>query len=234
MSLADEAILRLRELIQCGELLPGARLPPEPQLAAQLGVSRNPLREAVRALVVAKVLDVRRGDGTYVTSLEPGLLLEGLGVAVEMLRDDTLLEVVEVRRLFEPVATALAALRISDGQLAELRDILSAMRAASDNAEKLIGFDAAFHRAVVAATGNATLTTLLEGISSKTLRSRVWRGMVESNASDKTLDEHEAIYQALEARDPTLAQAAALMHVNTSGTWLTGTLSDMRDDQVAG
>src|SRR3954453_12837404 len=143
MALTDDAITTLRNMIQSGELPPGSRLPPEQQLSQQMGLSRSGVREAVKVLEAARVLDVRRGDGTYVTSLEPGLLLEGLGVAVEMLRDDTLLEVVEVRRLFEPVATALAALRISDAQLAELRDILWAMRAASDDAEKLIGFDAA-------------------------------------------------------------------------------------------
>src|ERR1044072_9416536 len=154
MSLTDEAIARIRQLIQSGDLPPGSRLPPEPQLAAQLGVSRNPLREAVKALGGARVLDVRRGDGTYVTSLEPALLLEGLGIAIELLRDDTLMEVIETRRLFEPVATALAATRVSDAQLAVIEEQLAAMREVSGDVEKLNHFDAAFHRAVVAATGN--------------------------------------------------------------------------------
>ncbi|MBB5131898.1 GntR family transcriptional repressor for pyruvate dehydrogenase complex [Thermocatellispora tengchongensis] len=231
MSLTDEAILRIRRLIQSGELPPGSRLPPEPQLAAQLGVSRNPLREAVKALVVARVLDVRRGDGTYVTSLEPRLLLEGLGLAVELLQDDTLLEIVEVRRLFEPVATGLAATRITDEQLAEVGEHLEAMRAASDDIEKLNRFDAAFHRAVVSATGNETLSTLLDGISSRTLRMRVWRGTVEANASHKTVAEHEAIYEALLARDATLAQAAALIHVSTTETWLRSVLGHVDGEE---
>src|SRR6476660_8809288 len=107
-------------MIQSGELPPGARLPPEPQLAAQIGLSRSGVREAVKVLESARVLDVRRGDGTYVTSLAPRLLLEGLGLAVELLQDDTLLDVVEVRRMLEPVATALAALRMSEEDLNEL------------------------------------------------------------------------------------------------------------------
>lgn len=74
MGVIDGAIDRLRDLIQRGELLPGQRLPPEGELS-MLGVSRNSLREAVRALIQANVLDVRRGNGTYVTSLEPQLLL---------------------------------------------------------------------------------------------------------------------------------------------------------------
>jgi DNA-binding FadR family transcriptional regulator len=76
VSLTDKAI----EQIRTGALPPGSRLPPEPDLAAQLGLSRNLAREAVKALAVARVLEVRRGDGTYVTSLQPSLLLEGLGV----------------------------------------------------------------------------------------------------------------------------------------------------------
>lgn len=220
MSLTDKAIDRIRELVQSGELPPGAKLPPEQQLAAELGLSRNLMREAVKALAVSRVLEIRRGDGTYVTSLEPELLLSGIGSAVELLRGDTLLELTEVRRLFEPVATGLAAGRISAEGLAEVARHLEAMQAARDDVEELNEHDAAFHRAVIAATGNATLATLLEGIASRTLRARVWRGLVDEDAAGRTLAEHEAIYQALAAGDAALAQAAALMHVNTTEQWL--------------
>ncbi|HEX8629799.1 MAG TPA: FadR/GntR family transcriptional regulator [Catenuloplanes sp.] len=220
MSLTDKAISKIRQLIQTGELTPGARLPPEQQLAADLGLSRNLMREAVKALVVARVLDVRRGDGTYVTSLEPQLLLQNVAVAVELLQGDTLLEITEVRRLFEPIATGLAATRVTDDDLAKIKGHLDAMREASEDAERLIHHDAAFHRAVVAATGNQTLTTLLEGISSQTLRARTWRGLIDANASGRTLAEHEAIYHALVSKDAPLAQAAALLHVNSSEAWL--------------
>lgn len=227
MSLTDEAISRIRALIQSGELPPGARLPPEHQLAAQLGVSRNPLREAVKALVVARVLDVRRGDGTFVTSLGPRLLLEGLGLAVELLRDDTLLETVQVRRILEPGATGLAASMITAEQLQEVGEHLDAMRAASDDVEKLNHHDAAFHHAVVRAVGNETLSTLLDGISGRTLRMRVWRGTIEAGSSHKTIAEHEAIYNALAAGDAALAQAAALVHISTTETWLRSVLGDV-------
>ena len=224
MALTDEAIAKIRGMIQSGELPPGARLPPEQQLAAQMGLSRSGVREAVKVLEAARVLDVRRGDGTYVTSLAPRLLLEGLGVAVELLRDDTLLEVVEVRRMLEPVATGLATLRMTGVQLDELGHILSDMAAAADDAEKLIEFDAAFHHAIIASTGNETLTSLVDGLSSRTLRARVWRGLIEANAAHTTIAEHQAIYQALRARDPALAHAAALVHVNTSEAWLRAVL----------
>ncbi|MDQ0596474.1 GntR family transcriptional repressor for pyruvate dehydrogenase complex [Streptomyces canus] len=226
MSLTDKAIEEIRELIQTGALPPGSKLPPEPDLAAQLGLSRNLAREAVKALAVARVLEVRRGDGTYVTSLQPSLLLEGLGGAVELLQGDSvaLQDLMEVRRLLEPMATALAATRISDAQLAEVQRHLDAMREARDDVEQLNAHDAAFHRAVVSATGNETLLTLLEGISGRTLRARIWRGLVDDKAAGRTLAEHEAIFHALSARDSALSQAAALLHVSNTEQWLRGHL----------
>ncbi|MFL6115438.1 MAG: FadR/GntR family transcriptional regulator [Catenulispora sp.] len=229
MSLADKAIDRIRELILSGELPPGSRLPPEQQLAAELGLSRNLMREAVKALVLARVLEIRRGDGTYVTSLEPAVLLEGLGSAVELLRADTQLELTEIRRLFEPVATALAAARITAAELGEVHRHLAAMQAAKDDVELLNRHDAAFHRAVLAATGNQTLASLLEGISSRTVRARVWRGLVDDAVADRTLAEHRAIYDALAAGDATLAQAVALVHVSTTERWLRDHLGDSEE-----
>ncbi|MGV4983685.1 FadR/GntR family transcriptional regulator [Streptomyces sp. NRAIS3] len=222
MSLTDKAIEHIRELIRSGALPPGSKLPPEADLAAQLGLSRNLAREAVKALAVARVLDVRRGDGTYVTSLEPSLLFEGLGGAVELLQSDSaaLLDLMEVRRLLEPAATALAATRISDDQLAEVKRHLDAMREARDDVEQLNAHDAAFHRAVISATGNDSLLTLLEGISGRTLRARIWRGLVDDQAAGRTLAEHESIFTALSARDAFLGQAAALLHVNNTEQWL--------------
>src|SRR5215213_9380986 len=74
----------IRQMIMSGELVPGSRLPVERELGERLGVSRGPLREGVRALVVLGVLETRQGDGTYVTSLGPSLLLAPVGLAVEL------------------------------------------------------------------------------------------------------------------------------------------------------
>ena len=139
--LTEQAIDKIRGLIIDGDLRPGARLPPEQELASQLGSSRNTTREAVRALVTARVLDVRRGDGTYVTSLRPELLLEGIGFAVELMQEESALELIEVRRALEPAATELAAERIDDAGLAELRRHLGLMRAAETDMERLVLHD---------------------------------------------------------------------------------------------
>ncbi|MEO3814951.1 FadR/GntR family transcriptional regulator [Sphaerisporangium sp. B11E5] len=220
MSLTEQAIEHIRQLIKEGVLSPGARLPPEQELAVELGLSRNLLREAVRSLVTTRVLEVRRGDGTFVTSLKPELLLEGVGLAVEMMRGDDLLEIMEVRRLFEPVATGLAATRITAAQLLVVESHLKAMIAAQDDVEALNHHDDAFHRAVFEATGNRSLFALLSGIAGQTLRARVWRGLVEDNVAGRTVIEHTAIYQALADGDASLAQAVALVHVSTTETWL--------------
>jgi GntR family transcriptional repressor for pyruvate dehydrogenase complex len=215
VSRTAEAIERLRGLIADGTLPPGAKLPREPDLAAQLGLSRSSLREAVTALAHAQVLDVRRGDGTYVTSLEPSLLLEGIGLAVELVRDDTLPEVFEVRRLLEPAATALAARRIGPEDLAALRGHLEAMRTA-ETAEELLVHDVRFHDQVMASTGNRSLASVIGGLSAPTVRARIWRVNIESGARSEIMSQHESIYQALESHDPLLAQAAALVHVAES------------------
>src|SRR5437867_12882563 len=131
-SVTQEAIEKIRELIASGEWGPGTRLPREADLAAQLGLSRNSLREAVRALSLARVLEVRQGDGTYVSSLEPGELLEPTRFAVHLLRGSTVLELFEVRRMLEPEAAALAALRAGDETKAALRRELDRMYAAGD------------------------------------------------------------------------------------------------------
>lgn len=216
VSLTEQAIATIRRLILSGELAPGSRLPPENELAALVGSSRNTTREAVATLAAARVLNVRRGDGTYVTSLRPELLLHGIGSAVDLVPDENLLELVEVRRALEPAATELAALRATPEQLAAIREQFDLMVAAGADPERLVTHDTAFHALVAEASGNATMGAVLSGISSRTLRVRVWRGLVDDSAHQRTVAEHETILAALTARDPVLARAAATVHVATT------------------
>lgn len=99
--MTDEAIHKIKEMILSGELRPGDRLPPEKALSESLGLSRNSMREAIKALEVIRVLDVRRGDGTYVTSLEPRLLLEAMSFFVDLQDDSSVLELFAVRRILD-------------------------------------------------------------------------------------------------------------------------------------
>ncbi len=231
MAVTDRAITSIQDLIRSGALPPGARLPPENELASQLGVGRSSVREAIKALALIRVVDVRQGDGTYVTSLEPHLLLEGVGFAVDLVQDDSILEVVEVRRMLEPVATGVAAERIDDATLDRLAEYVAGMERAGSDQEQLIHCDHAFHSSVLAATGNRTLMSVLDGLSSRTLRARIWRGVLDGDASQQTIREHRAIHDALASHDRPLAEAAALMHVATSERWLRDVLSRRQDSQ---
>ena len=223
--LTEAAIARMREMIATGDLEPGARLPPESELAHLLGASRNTVREAVRALVTVHVLDVRRGDGTFVTSLRPELLLEGFGAAVDLMQEGFSLELIGVRRILEPAATALAAERIDDEALATLGDYLQRMRDAGSEAER-IEYDAEFHRLIAARSGNQTLASMLNAVSSRTLRVRAWRGVAEEGAGPRTVAQHRDILDALIARDPSRAASAALVHVATTEAWFRQAAAD--------
>jgi GntR family transcriptional repressor for pyruvate dehydrogenase complex len=229
MGVIDTAITGIRDRIAAGELAPGDRLPPEAELAALLGVSRNSLREAVRALIQANVLDVRRGDGTYVTSLEPQLLLSGLAFVMDLMQDRTVLELFEVRRLLEPAATGVAASRITDDSIGQLRELLGAMRR-STTAEELITLDVEFHRSIVEASGNQTLVSLLEALFTRTARARIWRGIWDRAALDWTYAQHDLIVDALAQRDAALATAAATVHVAASERWIKHLLEE--DDEL--
>lgn len=219
MAVTDAAILKIKEMIVSGELSPGSRLPPEKELSEALGLSRNSLREAVKALEVIRVLDVRRGDGTYVTSLEPRLLLEAMSFVVDLHRDDSVLEVLAVRRMLESQAAALACRSITDERLAAIEQRLADVGADAD-VESLVAHDIAFHRAIAEATGNAYLTSLLDSLSGDTVRARVWRGITEGGSVARTIDEHRGILDALRQRNAELAQALMFVHVSGVEHWL--------------
>ncbi|MYS20426.1 transcriptional regulator, GntR family [Streptomyces sp. DvalAA-14] len=223
MAVTDEAIEKIKEMIVSGALRPGDRLPKESELAAELGLSRNSLREAVRALSLIRILDVRQGDGTYVTSLDPQLLLEALSFVVDFHRDDTVLEFLAVRRILEPAATAMAALRIPIEDLDVLEGKLDAL-GAEPLVEELVASDLEFHRGIVQSSGNSVLCSLLDGLSGPTTRARVWRGLTQEDAVSRTLYEHRAILTALRDRDAEAARSWATVHVASVEQWLRSTL----------
>src|SRR5437868_14120268 len=123
----DQAIAKIKDLISSGEVTAGSRLPTERELTQRFGVSRSSLREAIRALALVGVLESRVGDGTYVTTLEPELLLTGMGFVSDLVSGDTLLELHQVRRILEPVATGMAATRLTDDDYAALETCLARM-----------------------------------------------------------------------------------------------------------
>lgn len=224
MAVTDDAIGKLKEMIVSGALRPGDRLPRESELAARLGLSRNSLREAVCALSLVRVLDVRQGDGTYVTSLEPRLLLEVLRFTVGLRREDTVLEFLAVRRILEPAATAMAAARISEEQLDWLEARLDALEAldAEQSVAEPAACDLEFHRGIVRGAGNSVLCALLDGLSEPAGRGRVRPGPVGRDAVGRTVREHRAILAALRERDAEAARSWATVHLLGVEEWARG------------
>jgi GntR family transcriptional regulator, transcriptional repressor for pyruvate dehydrogenase complex len=219
MSVTDEAIEKIKEMIISGALRPGDRLPREADLAQRLGLSRSSLREAVRALSLVRILDVRQGDGTYVTSLDAALLLDALSFVVELHQDRSVLELLEARRLLEAEAAALAAVRREPEQIAELRELIAAMPGCT-GVEQFVENDISFHRTIAGAAGNGIVSSLLESLSGRTIRARIWRAITEGGAIDRTVADHQAICDAIERRNPELARAWMTAHVASVESWL--------------
>jgi GntR family transcriptional repressor for pyruvate dehydrogenase complex len=230
-SATDQAMAKIKELISSGEFTAGERLPTERELTRQFGVSRSSLREAVRALALVGVLESRVGDGTYVTTLEPELLLMGIGFVSDLARADSLLEIHQVRRLLEPEATRLAAAVLTEDDLRRLEERLHEMESA-DGVQAFIDADAAFHSVILDACGNATLASLIQNLSSGTLRARMWQTIVARGAVEATLASHRNIYNALVARDAETAAAADVMHLAIAEEWLRSMLAQGQDSLV--
>ncbi|MEH0573522.1 MULTISPECIES: FadR/GntR family transcriptional regulator [Streptomyces] len=225
MALTDEAMDKIKAMIVAGELAPGSRLPREDVLAGQLGLSRSSLREAVRALTAMRILVARQGDGTYVSSLEPHLLLETLSFAADVSQGRTALQLLQVRRFLESQATGLAAAVLQPQDLKELRDILDRCRSAA-TVDEFVAHDIAFHLRIVEAVANPVLSMLLQVLSTRTQRVRIVRGSRTRDALDSAHRDHEEILRALQARDALLAASAATVHITAVEQWLATSLSD--------
>jgi GntR family transcriptional regulator, transcriptional repressor for pyruvate dehydrogenase complex len=219
VAVTDEAILKIKEMLISGQLRPGDRLPPEKELSDALGLSRSSLREAVKALELIRVLDVRRGDGTYVTSLEPRLLLEAMSFVVDLHQDASVLDLFEVRRILEPAAAVIAARKATAEDLERLKQILTEVDA-STSIEDLVAHDLKFHGYISDLSGNSYLSSLLESLSSRTLRARIWRGLTEEHAVERTLAEHRAIVDAMVTGDPELVRSCVTVHISGVERWL--------------
>jgi GntR family transcriptional regulator, transcriptional repressor for pyruvate dehydrogenase complex len=217
-SVGGETIRRLKAMITSGQFSAGERLPSERDLAADLAVSRNSLREAIRALSLVGILEARHGDGTYVTSLAPRLLLDSLSLLGEISGDATVLDLLAIRRILEASAAEQAAARITEEQLDELERCVEAMnhdpQRGDGSVEQVVSqADVRFHSIIGEASGNPALAALVDTLNSRTLQARVWRGYAQVGVFASTLAEHAAILSALRDRDPSRAFAHAAAHI---------------------
>lgn len=218
MSVTDQTFEALRGCILSGEYAPGERLPAEAELAKRFGVGRNSVREAVRALSHTQLLTVRRGDGTYVSSLAPNELLAGIGLAASLARDDAVIEVVEVRRMLEPESTALATPNASPQLFERLEKTLDRMADSLGDYPRFMEADVEFHQAIAEASGNSWLAAILGGLAQPTIVARRRRVERHEEVGNLTLIQHGNIVQAMRTGDPETARAYAFVHVSSTLT----------------
>ncbi|WP_066461229.1 FadR/GntR family transcriptional regulator [Sanguibacter suarezii] len=217
MSRTDQVVDGIKSMLLDGRLAPGDRLPVEKDLAADLGVSRGSLREGLRALATLGIVDSRQGDGTYITSLDPELLLAPLSFVVDLQGHSDATDFHEVRRVLETESAGLAALRMDDAALARARqtldDAAEILGGTEVDHDALLDTDIAFHQVIAVSSGNPVLAALVEALASRTARARLWRGMTQEGVEHRTHSEHEAIYAALVAGDPDRARLRMANHL---------------------
>ena len=216
----DQIAARLIALITERQLKAGDRLPPERELAATMQVSRSSLREALRALAMVGVVEMRHGDGTYLTSLETDQLLRPVSLVLS-LSDSSLAELFEARKLVEPGLAALAAHRISDAEAAELCSRADETAAALDDAEAFMWADIELHALIAKAADNAVLCRLLDSIASMGIASRRRTGRLAAVRRQSAHD-HREIAAAIAARNAEAAHAAMLRHLENVERAVTG------------
>ncbi len=199
-------------------MAPGTRLPAERELALQLGVSRPSLREALIALEIDGQVDIRGGSGVYVCAPPAGS-----GGATSALGDSPA-ELMQARVVLEGAVIALAAARVTSEGLRRVGDALAAMREDQARGRKPVDADRRFHLSIAEMAGNAVLVDMVGALFDgrhDPIAARM-SGEVESSrqAWQVALDEHEAIYRALESRNPHAAAAALCSHLLAShGRW---------------
>ena len=204
---------QIRELIQRGGFDTGTRLPPERDLAQQLGVSRPSLREALIALDVEGSVEIRSGSGVYVLS-QPDRATKATAALGE-----SPTELMQARAALEGSVVVLASAHVTNESLARLRDSIKGMRTEIARRHSPLEHDRQFHLTIAEMSGNSVMVRLVgelfderhspisEKLSSRYETPQTWHS---------ALNEHEAILRALQARDPLAAQAAMRSHLKSS------------------
>ncbi|HSD52191.1 MAG TPA: FadR/GntR family transcriptional regulator [Candidatus Methylomirabilis sp.] len=208
---SQEIVEQVQDLITSGRLRTGDRLPPERDLAQTFHVSRSSVREAIRALESLGLVEVRAGEGTFLAEppTDPG------GVPLTGRRRkawDDQHKLFEVRRVIEPDLAALAARRATAGHIEQMRVALEELKGEIQQGRTGIQADTRFHMLLAAATGNAILLQIMRSLLGRLRKSRE-SSLQGRGRPAQSLEQHQAILQAIEARDPKLAEQQMLEHI---------------------
>lgn len=213
--LSDQLAADLRRQIEAGEVQPGQRLPTEQALAVQYAVSRTVVREAVSRLRSSGLLVARQGSGMFVASRDAARPLDFDSAVLANL--GAVLDVVEVRRALESEVAALAAARATPAQRRAIQDALALADASIASGSATVDEDLAFHQAVAEAAGNPQFPRLLRHLEQYLRDAMTVTRRNESMKQEfiaQVRQEHQAIADAILARDADAARAAATRHMH--------------------
>ena len=210
-AVSELVVQRILDLIKNGQLKAGEKLPSERDLAGLLDVSRPTVREALRALSILGVLEIRHGGGVFVTSLDATELLNPLDFFVS-LNARNMTELFDARIHFEPMVAGLAATRLSDGQIACMQELVDAQISATDDGETFHDTDVEFHKMLLDASGNIFLTRVgkvLQVLGDQARREFQKREEIRH----RSIEDHKAIMEGVHARDAAATEAAMRAHM---------------------
>lgn len=215
--------------LAAGRIRAGDRLPTEHEFADRLAVSRNSVREAIRMLQAAGLVDVRHGTGSFVREPVDGPLAQ-LMLFRTLVAQSTPAALVEVRRLFERSCAELAATRRTEADLAAMRGAIDRLRRLGGDpqadAAALLDADLAFHRAVYRASGNELIASLAEFVLTAV---SPWIGRsLARHGGLATADMHEAEYRLIEQRDAGGAASASESADRNMEYWREGLVAPPR------
>ena len=212
----EEIIEQIRILVTEGHLQPGDRLPSERDLAGRLNVSRASVREALSALEMIGLLEIRSGEGTFIKKIDIDSVVTPLTWVLSM-EKDTVLELLEVRKMIEGQAVALATRRAKPEDLRELEDALHAMYVDLQTGQLGEDADHRFHYAIAKASQNKILLRLMNAMSDtmhqtlKASRIRLYEGQ---DAPERLLREHSLVFDAILKQDSERARRVMLDHLD--------------------
>jgi len=207
-SLVDQALEQLRWRITEGKWAIGERLPTEPELAAELGISRNTVREAMRVLAFSGLIEIRQGDGSYLRSMT-----DPLG-AMRALSHCTLEQAQETRQILEVEAVGLASVRRTEADLTALHEALKASAVLyHGDLEAYISADLVFHKRLVDAAHNPALSELYQYFSA-IVGAQLRQTLNISPRRQAVFDLHIALLEAVEHQDPERAKSLCRQLIN--------------------
>lgn len=226
--LADQIADKIIQMIRNGDLKPGDKLPPEPELMEKFSVGRSSIREAIGALSLIGLITVRPGHGTHVTVPSEKNQAKPIGLMLPVGRDKVR-EFVEVRVELEKVIARMAAERATEEEIEEIKHHHKKLKAPMKSRRKTIQADLAFHTAIAKASHNSVLVRFLSELR---LPMRHW---MEQKAKfdwgyDKVYEQHDLILSAIQARDGEKAQATMQAHLKSAGEKLAAAILELKSD----